>query len=208
LPRTRRATYAGFGALALAALLLAIPQRGVSAAGGWPDVFGTRGLVASLAGVTMAIAGQVALVAGLLALWRLSFSPGELCLVQRRIGVALAAGGLVLAGELVQAVALQPSLPAWWFALSLAAVSVPALALGGAALRLHAAVALTPDASTGRAVPATLVYAIGAGAVLLMAVGSTIAERSWIEGAWRGMIEAVAFTLCFLALGRRLGIRR
>ena len=209
LPRTRRATYAGFGALALTALLLAVPQRGVSAAGGWPDVFGTRGLVASLGGLAIALAAQVACVAGVLALGRLFWRPNDLRLVQRRTAVALAAGAAVLAGETVQAVAVQPQLPTWWFALALAAVAVPAVALGGAAHELRAAGAITPAApSAAQGFPPKLVLAIGASVVFVMAAGSTVAERSWVEGAWRAGIELVAFTLGFLALGRRLGIRR
>jgi hypothetical protein len=50
VPRTRRSTYAGFAALALAAVLLGVPTRGMSAAGGWPDTFGARGLVVSRSG--------------------------------------------------------------------------------------------------------------------------------------------------------------
>jgi hypothetical protein len=212
IPCTRRATYLGFAALALAAGLLAVQSRGVSAAGGWPDVFGARGLAVSLAGLAMVVGGQIAFVTGVLALWRTVWQPvqaEDLRLVQRRLSVALVAGGGVLAGELVQAVALEPALPAWWLGLALTAVLVPAVALGGAAQRLRQAVAITPVVqSRPRAFPAPLVVAIGVGAVLLMAVGSTLAERSWIEGTWRGGIEAVAFVLCFFALGRRLGIRR
>ena len=208
LPRTRRATYSGFGALALTAVLLTVPQRGLSAAGGFPDLRGTRGDIASLGGLTIALAAQVAFVAGLLALGRFWLSPQELRLAQRRTGVALGAGALVVAGEVTQAIALAPALPAWWLALALCAAATPALALGGAAQRVRAAAAITPDVRTSRAFPAGLVLAVGAGAVLCMGLGSAIVEHTWIEGAWRGMIELVAFTVCFLALGRRLGIRR
>lgn len=209
LPRTRRATYAGFGALALTALLLAVPQRGMSAAGGWPDLFGARGLVASLGGLAIALAAQVAFVAGVLALSRMLWRPDDLRLVQRRTAVALVAGGAVLAGEAVQAVAVQPLLPTWWFALALSAVAVPAVALGGAVRELRGATAITAaGAVTTHGFPTALVVATGAGAVFLMAIGSTVAERSWVEGLTRGAFEAVAFAVCFLALGRRLGIRR
>jgi hypothetical protein len=114
----------------------------------------------------------------------------------------------VTAGEFVQAVALQPLLPRWWFALALATATVPTIGLVGAASRLRLAAGVTPAVvPEARPFPRMLVFAIGAGAVLLMLVGSTVAEHSWIEGAWRGGIEAVAFTGCFLALGRFLGIR-
>jgi hypothetical protein len=41
-----------------------------------------------------------------------------------------------------------------------------------------------------------------------MALGSAVAERSWIEGAFRGGFELVAFGLGFLVFGRLLGLRR
>jgi hypothetical protein len=135
--------------------------------------------------------------------------PEELRLIQRRLGVALAAGGVVLVGETVQAAALQPLLPTWWFALAIPAVLVPGLALGGAAHGLRDAVALTPSVEPApRGFPMSLVLAIGAGAVCLIAVGSTITEHSLAEGVTRGVLEAVAFAACFAVLGRRLGIRR
>jgi len=212
VPRTRRSTYAGFGALALTAVLLGVPTRGMSAAGGWPDVFGVRGLVASLGGLTMALGGQVALVTGILALWRIlrrPSAPADLRFVQRPLETALVAGAVVLAGEAMQAVALQPALPGWWFALSCSAVLVPVLALGGAAHSLRGAVALTPPVELPpRGFPLPLAVAIGVAATGIMAVGSTFTESSVVEGVTRGVIEAVAFTACFVVLGRRLGIRR
>jgi hypothetical protein len=44
--------------------------------------------------------------------------------------------------------------------------------------------------------------------VAAMALGSAAAERSWIEGAFRGAFELVAFGAGFLAFGRLLGLRR
>lgn len=212
VPRTRRSAYGGFAALALTAVLLGVPSRGVSAAGGWPDSIGGRGLVVSLGGLTIVLAGQVAFVTGILALWRVLRRPAaveELRLVQRRLGIALAAGGVVLAGQAVQAAALQPLLPTWWFALAIPAVFVPGLALGGAAYGLREAVAITPSVDPApRGFPMPLVLAIGVGAVVLIAVGSTFTEHSLAEGLSRGVLEAVAFAACFVVLGRRLGIRR
>jgi hypothetical protein len=212
LPRTRRAVYAGFAALALTAVLLGVPSRGISAAGGWPDTFGGRGLIVSLAGLTMVLGGQVAFVTGVLALSRAlrrPAAPEELRLVQRRLGVALAAGGVVLVGQAAQAVALQPLIPTWWYALALPAVVVPGLALGGAAHGLRRAVAITPPVDpASRAFPMPLVIAIGVAAVAFIAVGSTFTENSPAEGLTRGVLEAVAFVAGFAVLGRRLGIRR
>jgi len=212
VPRTRRSTYAGFAALALTAVLLGVPTRGVSAAGGWPAVVGLRATIASLAGLTMALAGQVAVVAGVLALWASlmrSGAPEELRLIQRRLGIALAAGAVVLAGQAVQGAALAPLLPAWWFAVALPAVLVPGLAIGGAARVLGGAVAITPVVEPARrGFPPSLVVAIGVGVVALIGIGSTFSEHSMAEGATRAVLEAVAFGAGFLFLGRRLGIRR
>jgi hypothetical protein len=156
----------------------------------------------------VAVAAQVAFVAGILALWR-GRSAHDLRLAQRRLAVALAAGVAVLAGELVQSAALRPLLPSWWFALAIAAVAVPGAAIAGAAYRLRCAVAVTARVEPAtQPFPAALVLAIGVSAVSVMTVGSTVAERSWIEGVFRGVVEAIAFTAGFLVLGRRLGIRR
>lgn len=212
VPKTRRATYGGFTALAVTALLLAVPTQGLSAAGGWPNVNGTYGTVASLGGLAMAFGGQIALVAGVLALWRIllrSHDPEELRLVQRRLGVALAAGGLVIVGLAVQALALRPLEPAWWIAVAGSVVCAQALVLGTAARSLRSAVALTPSVPAApRAFPTPVVVAIGSGVALLMGVGSTFTEHSLSEGISRGVLEAIAFGTCFTVLGRRLGIRR
>jgi hypothetical protein len=210
VPRTRRVTFHGFIALALTAGSLGVATVGADHAGGWPPVSGTRGLVASLGGLTMALAGQVALVAGLLALWRALLGPegGDMRIVQRRIGVALAAGAVVVAGHAAQTAALQPFLPAWWAALALPALTVPLLALGASARELQGAVALTCGVPLARrSFPWPLVLATGGAAVLLVTVGSAFAEHSWNEGVTRGAFELVAFGGCFAALGRYLGLR-
>jgi hypothetical protein len=209
VPRTRRATFTGFAALAVTAVLLIVPQRGMSAAGGFPDLAGTRGTVASLGGLAIVLAGQVAFVAGILAVSRFLFSHDESLLVQRRTGVALGAGAFVLAGEVAQAVAVRPALPVWWFALAVGTVAVSGIGLGRATIDLRGAAAITPPHLTEqRAFPFTLVVAIGAGVTLLMGVGSAFAESSAAEGLARAAIEGGAFLVCFAALGRYLGIRR
>jgi hypothetical protein len=142
-------------------------------------------------------------------MWRFLFSRDESRLVQQRIGVALVAGAVVVLGEATQVGAERPALSPWWFAAALAAVAVSAAGLGRAAVDLHGAVAITPRHVTRhRAFPRYLVLAIGAGVVLLMGVGSAFAERSAGEGLARGVIEGAAFAVCFVALGRRVGIRR
>jgi len=210
VPRTRRVTYHGFVALALTAASLVVASTGIEHARGWPAVGGTRSLVASLGGLTMALAAQVALVAGLLAMWRVLRGPegGDVRIAQRRLGVALAAGAVVVAGHAAQTAALQPFLPSSWAAVALPALVVPVLALSACARELRAAAALVSGIPPARrAFPWSLVVATGGGAVLLMTVGSAFAERSWNEGVTRGAFELVAFGGCFAALGRYLGLR-
>jgi len=212
LPTTRRTTFHAFAALALTALSLGVALRSTQITGGWPAVSATRGWLVSLGGLAIVFGVQVALVAGSLALWRVlrgTATDGDLRLVQRRVGLALAGGGVVLVGQAVQAAALQPLQPRWWILVALSALVVPALTLGGAAYELRGAVSITAAVPPAhRVFPRPLVLALGAGAVAVVCVGSAFAEHSWNEGLTRGAIEAVAFAGCFAALGRYVGIRR
>jgi hypothetical protein len=207
MPRTRRSTYAAFAALAFVAVSFAI-----SASGGALAISGARGWIVSFGGLGMVFAGQVAFVAGVLALWRVLQRPrtaADLRLVQRRTGVALAAGGVALVAHAVQTAAVQPLMSTWWLALAIPASLAPAVALGGAARGLRGAIALTPETEPSRRpFPWPLVLAIGVAAVTVMVVGSAFAEHSWVEGLNRGALELIGFTLCFAVFGRRLGIRR
>jgi hypothetical protein len=207
VPRTRRSAYAGFAALALAAVAIV-----VSARGGGPAVPGARGWIESLGGLGVIFGGQVAFVSGVLALWsatRRAHGVTDLRLVQRRTGVALGAGGFALIAHASQAVAVQPYMSTLWLALAIPATLVPGVALGVAARGLHDAVVLTPAVEPARRpFRWSLVIAIGAAAVTVMIVGSAFAERSWVEGLSRGVLESIGFALCFAIFGRRLGIRR
>jgi hypothetical protein len=207
VPRTRRSAYAGFAALALAAVAIV-----VSARGGGPTVPGARGWIESLGGLGVIFGGQVAFVSGVLALWsatRSAHGVTDLRLVQRRTGVALGAGGFALIAHASQAVAVQPYMSTLWLALAIPATLVPGVALGVAARGLHDAVVLTPAVEPARRpFRWSLVIAIGAAAVTVMIVGSAFAERSWVEGLSRGVLESIGFALCFAIFGRRLGIRR
>jgi hypothetical protein len=211
LPATRRTTFHAFAALALTALALGIVVQSTHSAGGASAVSATRSLFDSLGGLAIVFGVQVALVAGLLALWRVlrgTTVPGDLRLVQRRVALALAGGAVVLAGQAVQAAALQPLRPTWWFLVAVPALVGPALALGGAAHELRGAVAITLSVRPARrAFPRPLVVALGVGAVAIVCVGSAFAEHSWNEGLTRGAFEAVAFAGCFAAFGRYVGIR-
>jgi hypothetical protein len=197
LPRTRRAVHTGFVALAVLALVLA-----VLALRALPSEHVASGLVVALAGLGIVLGAQVSFVGGWLALWGVHRGT-QLRIVQRRTFVALAGGVLVLAGVGVDLVLTHSAV--WW----LAVAALPVIGLARSGLELQEASALTPAAGTARvAFTRTAVAVIGAGAALAVAVGSALAERSWVEGLTRGAFEAIAFTVCFLVLGRRLGIRR
>jgi hypothetical protein len=210
LPATRRATFHAFGALALTALALGVAVQSTHIARGWPAVPATRSLFVSLGGLAIVFGVQVALVAGVLALSRVlrRTTAGDLRLVQRRVGLALAGGAVVLAGQGVQAAALQPLQPTWWLFVAVTALAVPAFALGVTAHELRSAVAVTMTVQPARrAFPRPLVVALGLGVVALVCIGSAFAEHSWNEGLTRGAFEAVAFAGCFAAFGRYVGLR-
>jgi hypothetical protein len=207
VPRTRRSAYAGFAALALVAVSI-----GVSSSGGGLNISGARGWIVAFGGLGVVLGGQVSFVAGVLSLWaalRRPKAPAELRVVQRRTGVALAAGSFALAAHAVQTVSVQPYMSTLWFAVAIPATVVPALVLAAAAQGLRGAVGLTPPAEPARRpFPWRLVIAIGGAAVALVAVGSAFAEHSWGEGLNRGVLEGISFAVCFAIFGRRLGIRR
>jgi hypothetical protein len=205
--RTRRATFESFGALALAAILLAVSVRALSPAGGLPDLFGARGLVVALAGLAIALGAQVAFVAGVLGASLAVRRSAAVRLAQRRMRIALAACLLVVAGELVDAVALRPIVAGWWFVLALVAACGSGVALAWCLRSMHAASRLVVAETAIRPLPGSLLVAVAVSAALAMCVGSAVVEHSWVEGVWRGGIEAVAIAGCFLALGRRLGLR-
>lgn len=202
LPVTRRAVHTGFVALALLALGLALQ----TSARPVPSLDGAGGLVVAFSGLGIVLGAQVAFVSGTLAVWGAHRGTG-LRVVQRRLLLALGAGALVLAGEGVDAAVVRT--PLWWYTLAAPALLVPAAGLLRSGAILREAGAITPATDAGRvSFTRPAVAAIGAGAVLLVVVGSAFAEHSWTEGISRGVMESVGFVVCFLALGRRLGIRR
>jgi hypothetical protein len=208
LTQTRRATYLGFLALIVTAASLSAVWLGISAAGGWPEFAGLRGPLVVLGGLAIILGGQVAFVAGVLALSLFVLRSGELRLVQRRMRVALAAAALAVAGEALHAVALRPMLPAWWFALATSVTAASAIGLVCSWLVLRRAGALTPRAPVAAAgLPLWFVLGSGLTVIAVMTIGTAHAERSWIEGLIRGVLEGVAFICGFFALGRFLGLR-
>ncbi len=209
LMETRRATYGGFLVLSVTALLVISLSLAISAAGRWPDVTSARGTLALLAGLALILGGQVSFVAGVLALWLYVWGRDELRLVQRRMGVALVAAAVVVAGEAVQVAALRPSMPAWWLVLGIVATVGSATGLGATGAALHRAGALTPTVPVSvDGVPLWFAAGTGVLVVAAMTVGTAHAEGSLVEGLIRGALEALAFAVGFLALGRFLGLRR
>ena len=228
----RRSAVVSFAALALAAPLLVAPQL---LAQTYPDLTSGRSVaIAALALIATAVAPQVAFVAGSLALLRALrlrrrrvLPAAEITLLRRRAAAGLAAGLVTAAGPALYAWNFWSQLPRWWAVLtvSLAAAVVPVLAAGGVAVARAGlpvvAVAgpagdLLDDFAPLRAAAERLglrehpwrLAALVGGAVTLaaLAVGWQ-AERSFVEGVFRAGVEAIAFAVCFAALGRFLGLR-
>jgi hypothetical protein len=215
--RTRRAAWRSFFALALTAALLMVHARALSPLGSWSTVAGTNATFVSLGGLLLVLCAQIAFVAGVLAIRRKPTDSAEAALVQRRAAVALLAGAGVVAGEIVQAGALERYLSGWSFALALAGAAVSLAALCACTVWLRSARAVTP---AGGPVPgldrdlprplsshaAGFAVLTGVAVVLVVGVGSVFAESSVAEGATRGLLEAVAFAGCYLLLRRPLAI--
>jgi len=213
VPLTRRAVRDGFGALALTAVLLVGVAAVYSATDQWAnlDLFVARGAVVAGGGIAIVIGAQAAFVAGVLAVVPIVLGrtdPPALRLSQQRLGVALGAGTVVIAGEVVQTIAQRPLLPAWLVALSAVAALAPLVLLLPAARTLRLAGGLTPAVPVRASLPAPLLVGAAVAAIGAMTLGSALAERSFAEGLSRGVIEALAIAVCFLLLARRLGLRR
>lgn len=212
-PLTGRAVRRGFIALSLTAVALVAVVLAFSATDQWahPDVFGTRGAVIAGSGVTIVVAAQVAFVAGMLALLPLVLArtdQASLHVAQRRMSVALGSASVVIAAELVQAVAQRPLVPGWLFAASALAAVAPLPVLLPATRTVRVARSLTPDVPVRGVFSTALLLGVAVAAVATMSVGSALAERSLAEGASRGAIEALAIAASYVLFARRLGLRR
>ena len=213
LPLTRRAVRSGFVALAAAAILLVVVVAVYDATGRWAhlDLFGTRGAVVSGGGIAIVVAAQAAFVAGLLAVVPIVHGRTDapaLRLAQRRLGVAVVAVSVVLAGVLVQTAAQAPLLPGWLVVFSAAAALAPVPLIASSARTLRVASTLTAAPPERASLPRPLLAGVSLAAVVAMAVGSALAERSLAEGLFRGAVEALAIAACFALFARRLGLRR
>jgi hypothetical protein len=128
---------------------------------------------------------------------------------------------------MVAHVALLWSLmPGSWDAVALASAVIPAVALAAAVLAVREARRLTPALSGAAeglvadvpkqlrpalepvvAHPRRLLLVVGIPVCALVLVATGHAERSLLEGAERAVAEGLVLVGCFVALGRRLGIR-
>ncbi len=219
--RTRLAARVSFGSLAIAALILLVVTRAISAAGGYP-AGGSTGWPVALSGLGLVAFGQIAFVAGTLTLVRgvrRHLSAADLRLVHRRAGVALAAGALTSSSLLVHALELRP-MPEWWIRFAVAGAAVSFIPLAAASVVLlrasriaPAPVGVAPGLSGDLPRPlqrhaAGVLAGLGVLAVGFVAVSGAVFEPSSVEGLIRGAIEACGLLAGVAVLGRALGLRR
>jgi hypothetical protein len=185
--RTRRASIGTFAALGVTALLLAA-------------LAGTQRAGSPFAAIGFLAFGQIAFVAGTLALWRglRGRTAGDFRIAQRRGLVALAAGGVVCASLVADvgplALAVAPLLAAAAVATRRAAALTPAAPAEGL------------SADFGRHAGLVLL-ALGAIAVGVVVFQGIAFEDSGWEGVIRGAIEAGGLAAGVAVLGRPLALR-
>jgi len=225
----RAGALAVFAALSCAAIALIVEQVTLGRVGypGFDHGHSTALALVSLAAVVLG--SQVALVAGSLAAWRALrrrrepiLPAAEIALLRRRCRVGLSAGLVTTSGLFAYVVNFTAVLPVWWLALSgaLAAGATAALiAARHALVRSSSTLALSsgppgdlfddiPPLRGLRAHPLRLclLAALGTGGVVTLAEWH--AEHSLAEGVQRGILEALALSVCFALLGRAIGARR
>jgi hypothetical protein len=227
----RGSAFATFGALAVAAVALAVSLITLGRFAHYPGY--SNGLSTALffpALLGMVVAPQVALVAGTLAAWRAlrrrwvtSLPAAEIALIHRRARVALAAGFATMAGVELYVVDFSERLPAWWLGLAGGLAAAGGFGLWVAARTLARARTIV----SGAAGPAGDIYddlpVVGSGwlrarpwllgALASLVVGLALgafeahAEHSVLEGIQRGLVEGLAAGIGFVLLGRAIGAR-
>jgi hypothetical protein len=185
--RTRHASIGTFAALGVTALLLAA-LAGTQRAG---SLLGAVGFLAF---------GQIAFMAGTLALWRglRGRSAGDLRIAQRRGLIALAAGAVVCLSLVADAgpvaLAVAPLLAAAAVATRRAAVLTPPAPAEG----------LSADFGRHATLILVALAAIAVGGVVFQGIAF---EGSGWEGVIRGAIEAGGLAAGVAVLGRPLALR-
>jgi hypothetical protein len=222
--RSRRATVAALAALAGAAIVFAAAWLLAPIAGGWGDVFSAEWAPLGVAAaIGMPIFPQVSFAAGLLALLRVGrrrherrLPAAEIELLLCRTRVALAFGALSLASVAVYAFEFRSGLASSYVLTLAPAAAALTIPLAGAALltRRAAAVKSSVPGEAGdvfddlpvelpRRPWLLLAATAGAAAFAALAAGGVTNE-----GPRNAVAELVLVVIGFLALGKRLGLRR
>jgi hypothetical protein len=221
---SRRATLAALAALAGAAGVFAAAWLLTAAAGGWGDILSAEWAPLGLAAaIGMLVFPQVSFAAGLLAALRVArrwhdrcLPAAEVALLLRRTRVALAFGALTLASVALYAFEFRADFSPWYVLTVAPAAAALTLPLAGAALltRHAAAVKSSVPGEAGDVfddLPLELprrpwlLLAATAGAAALAAL---VAGGVTNEGPRNAVAEIVLVVGGFLALGKRLGLRR
>jgi len=226
----RHGAAATFAALSCAALALAVSQLTLGRFVGYPGFdHGFSTPLALVAILAILIGPQVALVGGTLAAWRALrrrreavLPAAEVALVRARAQVGLAAGAVTAGGLLLYTADFIGVLPAWWLALSggLAAAAMAALVAARQVLAGSRATVVAAGGPAGdifddirplralRGHPLLLWLSAALSCGGLVTIAAWHAEHSLVEGLERGLFEAVALSIGFAALGRKIGARR
>jgi hypothetical protein len=224
----KRSAVAAALALAPAAALYALLFLLGGAAGGSPDIFsGKSQFLALPAALTLAIAPQISLAAGALALLRTLrrrrapvLPRAEVRLLVRRAATALLFGAATVGALAVYGYEYEAGLAWWWRDIAFAAPPALALPLAAAAVAARRTAKLRPAAAGDAGdvfvdLPEARVIAgtpwrfclLFAGAVAVLAfVGGAVGGAA-DEGLRNAVAEAVAVTAGFATLGRFLGLR-
>jgi hypothetical protein len=220
----RRAAIGAFAALGVAGAVYAVSFAGASFAHQPPP--DTWPLAASLAFAVVIFAPQVAFVAGSLALVRSLrlrdrvLPSDELRVINRRTALALVAGLTTMAALGLIAFVLRDAADRWWVAFTLAGSASAVTLLLLAAVPTRGAARLRPriageaadvfdDLGLGRYRDDPWRFArwvaVGVGLAVWLA---GMVQGDPIDGAIRGLAEALACLGGFAVLGRFLGLRR
>jgi len=196
----------------------------------WPDITGGRSVpVAVAAAMTMLLAPQISLAAGLLAVagaWRLrsevAAPAAAITLLRRRAGVAFAAGATALVAVMLTTYEFSAWLSTWRVALTLSIVGASLVPIAAGALALRRTGALRPQAAGDagdvfddlapvldrlplelRGRPWRFCFLFAAAVAMPALLGGGVLN----EGPRNAIAEFVAVCAGFAALGRYLGLR-
>jgi hypothetical protein len=212
LSRSRRAALGAFGALALAGTGFAVAWLAIAAAG-FPDIAaGSWAPLGIAAAIGTVVFPQVALAAGVLALLRArrrTLAAAEIGQLLTRTRVALAFGALAMASLALYGI--EFAVAAW--IVPLAFVLTAPLAVSAVTVRHAAVVKSSVPGAAGDVfddLPVALPRRPGLvlAATTLAAALVTLAAAPNHEGIRNAVVELVLVVGGWLALGRRLGIRR